>query len=71
MTAFFDTEGDLWFPIGGNPPDDLPAEMVKLLTFVPEAQPGGDEARRARGQPAMYLNLTRYVLRTAMASGCG
>ena len=66
MTAFFDTDGDLWTPVSGDKPDNVPSDMVRLLTFVrTDVAPSG-----AADQPAMYLNLTRYTRMIALSVGC-
>jgi hypothetical protein len=66
MTAFFDESGDLWAPVAGERPDDVPSDMMRLLTFVrTDVAPSG-----AAEQPAMYLNLTRYTRMIALACGC-
>jgi len=66
MTAFFDKDGELWAEVGGDRPDDVPSDMMQLLTFVrTDVAPSG-----AARQPAMYLNLTRYTRMIALSCGC-
>jgi hypothetical protein len=66
MAAFFDNEGTLWVEVGGKAPDGLPADMMRLLTFVrTDVEPSG-----AAAQPAMYLDLTRYTRMIALSCGC-
>ena len=66
MTLFFDHDGDLWAPVAGERPGNVPADMLRLLTFVrTDVAPSG-----AAGQPAIYLNLTRYTRMIALSCGC-
>jgi hypothetical protein len=66
MTAFFDTAGDLWVPVAGERPDNVPSDMMQLLTFVrTDVMPSG-----AAEQPAIYLNLTRYTRMIVLSCGC-